>query len=210
MVHAASRSVCSPGDPHGREALWLPSLPQEVSSRSTLHGHQRTNPREAFLLWALWKSFQPQWEPHGHTQGSSPTCAPSVTGLPLPGVSQIPPGNPFWTTGRGPCPRVQVLLLQEGHSQWFVTSVTQRVDDMGRASEDIGSRGFHLHEWGGYLSDGLSLPLDFVFSFSVACFNQFLLSFVILLMKACLISYQYFIMKMSLLLTAFLLGGTSL
>ena len=38
------------------------------------------------------------------------------------------------------------FLLQEGNSQRFVTSVTQRVDDMGRASEDIGSRGFHLHE----------------------------------------------------------------
>ena len=59
------------------------------------------------------------------------------------------------------------------------------------------------------MSDGLSFPLDFVFYFSVACFNQFLLSFVILLLKACLISYQNFIMKLSLLLTAFLLGGTS-
>ena len=60
------------------------------------------------------------------------------------------------------------------------------------------------------MSDGLSFPLDFVFYFSIACFNPFLLSFVILLLKACLISYQYFIMKLSLLLTAFLLGGTSL
>ena len=59
------------------------------------------------------------------------------------------------------------------------------------------------------MSDGLFFPLDFVFYFSVACFNKFLLSFVILLLKSCLISYQYFIMKLSL-LTAFLLGGTSL
>ena len=67
----------------------------------------------------------------------------------------------------------------------------------------------NLYECGGYLSDGLSFPLDFVFYFSIACFNPFLLSFVILLLKACLISYQYFIMKLSL-LTAFLLGRTSL
>ena len=40
-------------------------------------------------------------------------------------------------------------------------------------------------------------------------FNKFLLCIVVLLMKACLISYQYFIMKLRLLLTAFLLGGTS-
>ena len=106
--------------------------------------------------------------------------------------------------------RSKSFLLQEGNSQWFVTSVTQRVDNMGRASEDFGSRGFHLHEWGGYLSDGLSFPWDFVFYFSVPCFKEFLLSFVILLLKACLISYQYFIMKLSLLLTAFLLGRTSL
>ena len=74
----------------------------------------------------------------------------------------------------------------------------------------LGPGGLNLYECGGYLSDGLFFPLDFVFYFSVACFNKFLLSFVILLLKACLISYQYFIMKLSLLLTAFLLGGTSL
>ena len=73
----------------------------------------------------------------------------------------------------------------------------------------LGPGGLNLYECGGYLSDGLFFPLDFVFCFSVACFNQFLLSFVILLLKACLISYQYFIMKLSL-LTAFLLGRTSL
>ena len=81
---------------------------------------------------------------------------------------------------------------------------------MGRALEDIGSRGCHLHEGEGYFSDGLSFPLDFVFYFSVACFKKFLFSFVILLLKACLISYQYFIMKLSLLFPAFLLGGTFL
>ena len=73
----------------------------------------------------------------------------------------------------------------------------------------FGPGGLNLYECGGYLSDGLFFPLDFVFYFSVTCFNPFLLSFVILLLKACLISYQYFIMKLSL-LTAFLLGRTSL
>ena len=73
----------------------------------------------------------------------------------------------------------------------------------------LGPGGLNLYEGGGYLSDGLFFPLDFVFYFSVACFNKFLLSFVILLLKSFLISYQYFIMKLSL-LTAFLLGQTSL
>ena len=73
----------------------------------------------------------------------------------------------------------------------------------------FGQGGLNLYECGGYLSDGLFFPVDFVFYFSVACFNKFLLSFVIFLLKACLISYQYFIMKLSL-LTAFLLGRTSL
>ena len=73
----------------------------------------------------------------------------------------------------------------------------------------LGPGGLNLYECGGYLSDGLFFPLDFVFYFSVACFNKFLLSFVTLLLKSCLISYQYFLMKLSL-LTAFLLGRTSL
>ena len=60
------------------------------------------------------------------------------------------------------------------------------------------------------MSDGLLFPVDFVFYFSVPCFKKLLLSFVILLLKACLIGYHYFIMKLSLLLTAFLLGRTSL
>ena len=137
----SSGRVCSPGDPGGREALQLPSLPQEVSSRSTLHAPEDPTQEKPFYCEHCEKAFNHSGNPSGHTLGSSSTCAPSVTCLLLPGVSQIPPGNPFRTTGPGPCPRVQV-----GNSQRFVTSVTQRVGDMGRASEDIGSRGFHLHE----------------------------------------------------------------
>ena len=93
-----------------RAALQQWSLPEEVPPRlHTAGSPEDPHPREAFLLWALWKAFNHSGNLSGHTLGSSPTCAPSVTCLLLPGVSQIPPGNPFRTTDPGICPQVQVL-----------------------------------------------------------------------------------------------------
>ena len=77
---------------------------------STLHAHQRTHTQEKpFCCEHCEKAFNHSGKLSGPTLGSSSTCALSVTCLLLPGVSQIPPGNPFRTTGPGPCPRVQVL-----------------------------------------------------------------------------------------------------
>ena len=206
MVHAASRPLCSPGGPRGREALRLPSLPQEVPPR--LHAARSPEDphlREAFLLWTLWKAFNHSGNLSGHTLGSSPICAPNVTCLLLPGVSQPPARKPILNHW----PRT----LPSGPIRKF-TMICHFCNTKG---------GWHGKSFGRYWVQGLPFtwmrrifewwlifPFGFCVLFSTACFNKFLLSFVILLLKACLISYQNFIIKMSIRLTAFLLGGTSL
>ena len=79
--------------------------PNKFPHDSMLHAHQRAHTQEKpFYCEHCEKAFNHSGNLSGHTLGSSPTCAPSVTGLLLPGVSQIPPGNPFGTTDPGPCP----------------------------------------------------------------------------------------------------------
>lgn len=89
--------LCFHQEPHtGEKPYGCGLCPKEFTRDSTLHAHQRTHTQEKpFCCEHCDKALNHGGNVSVHTLGSSPTCAPSVTGLPLPRVSQIPPGNPF-------------------------------------------------------------------------------------------------------------------
>ena len=66
-------------------------------------------PKRSLSAVSTVKSIQPQWEPQWSHSGLEPYMCPECHLPSIPGVSQIPPGNPFRTTGPGICPQVQVL-----------------------------------------------------------------------------------------------------